>query len=119
VPADIFDDLRAEYAALDAMLGSLSDGDWASPSVCPGWSVADVVLHLAQTEEGALVSTGNRAPAGQPMFDASRRAMGTIDDIVEEWIEAERGQTSAQRLERWRDASGAVVDALRNAETIG
>ncbi len=31
------------------VLRNLSDADWAAPSGCPGWSVKDVVNHLAAT----------------------------------------------------------------------
>ncbi len=52
----IFDDLEAEQDRLDGILGGLDDAQWAAPSAAAGWSVADVVLHLAQTEE-AVVAT--------------------------------------------------------------
>ena len=35
--------LRSELAAL---LTSLTDGDWAQPTSCPGWSVHNVAAHL-------------------------------------------------------------------------
>jgi uncharacterized protein (TIGR03083 family) len=42
---------------LDALLGllaSLSADDWQQPTVCPGWSVKDVALHLLGGELGNL-----------------------------------------------------------------
>ena len=41
--------LRSELAAL---LTSLTDGDWAQPTSCPGWSVHDVAAHLLGVELG-------------------------------------------------------------------
>src|SRR6476620_8746899 len=41
--------LRSELAAL---LTSLTDGDWAQPTSCPGWSVHDVAVHLLGVELG-------------------------------------------------------------------
>jgi uncharacterized protein (TIGR03083 family) len=41
--------LRAELAAL---LASLSDGDWAHPTACPGWDVHAVAAHLLGVELG-------------------------------------------------------------------
>ena len=55
---DIFSDLEAEHAQLEAMLERLSPAQWSSPSGAAGWSVADVVLHLAQTEEAIPLSAG-------------------------------------------------------------
>ena len=39
--------LRSELAAL---LTSLTGGDWAQPTSCPGWSVHDVAAHLLGVE---------------------------------------------------------------------
>ena len=49
--------LRAQLAELDALLDPLDDAGWARPSACEGWTIADVVLHLAQT---------NRVPGRGP-----------------------------------------------------
>ena len=50
----IDDDLAAETEEFEALLGRLGEGDWARPSACAGWTVADVVLHLAQCEEAVV-----------------------------------------------------------------
>ena len=47
--------VAAQHAELADLLDGRSSADWGAPSRCPGWSVADVVLHLAQTDEMALV----------------------------------------------------------------
>lgn len=53
--------LAAQQSELATMLAGLDDGGWPRPSRCGGWSVADVVLHLAQTNE--LASDYVRQPA--------------------------------------------------------
>lgn len=53
---DVIDDLEAEEDRLDAILRALDGEGWASPSLAAGWSVCDVVLHLAQTEEAAVAA---------------------------------------------------------------
>jgi uncharacterized protein (TIGR03083 family) len=47
--------LDEQQAELDGLLVALDDSDWATPTRCPGWSVADVVLHLAQTQPSPAV----------------------------------------------------------------
>src|SRR4051794_39053630 len=51
-PHDLVD---AEAARIDAFLTSLpadaSDGAWTRPSRCAGWTVRDVLGHLAANEE--------------------------------------------------------------------
>ena len=53
---DIFDDLVAEQDRLEAILASLDTAAWETESGAPGWTITDVVVHLAQTEE-AVVAT--------------------------------------------------------------
>lgn len=55
---DPVSDLVAEQAELDGLLAALTPAQWAAPSRCEGWSVADVVLHLAQTEEAVVATLG-------------------------------------------------------------
>ena len=59
----IFDDLVAEQDRLDAILSGLDEADWTAPSAATGWTVTDVVLHLAQTEEAVIASAAGAAPA--------------------------------------------------------
>ena len=62
----IFDDLEAEQDQLDVVLAGLTDEQWRAPSAAPGWSVADVVLHLAQTEEAVVASAAGRRLGRRP-----------------------------------------------------
>ena len=43
-----------ERSALLALLGDLSASDWEASTVCPGWSVKDVVAHLLGDDIGRL-----------------------------------------------------------------
>ena len=56
----MLDDLVAQQAELAGLLASLDDDGWARPSRCAGWSIADVVLHIAQTNEMAIASCDGR-----------------------------------------------------------
>ena len=56
----IFDDLAAEQERLEEILLGLDEARWMSPSGAPGWTVADVVLHLAQSEEGVQATAAHR-----------------------------------------------------------
>lgn len=109
---DVFDALEQEYAAINAMLRALDAADWRRDSLCAGWSVADVVLHLAQTEEGVVRTTS----AGAPPAAFGARGSQTVDDAVGESVAAERGQTPSELLDRWTRASRASLEALRAAD---
>lgn len=107
---DVFEALDQEYEAIDKMLSGLDEAAWRSDSLCSGWSVSDVVLHLAQSEEAVLSSTG-----AAPSFTPSPQAT-TMDDLVEEWVTSERGLPPDKILARWQDASRAALKALREAD---
>jgi uncharacterized protein (TIGR03084 family) len=105
---NVFDDLAAERSALDAVLRELPDGAWLSPSAAPGWTVADVVLHLAQTDEFAAA-----ASHGQQV--AWRNHADTVDEAMAVLVRSEPG-TPGEILARWRAASQDCVTRLRGAD---
>jgi uncharacterized protein (TIGR03084 family) len=109
-PHDVFAALHDEGDRLDEMLGSLDEAAWRTPSACAGWSVSDVVLHLAQTEEAVEATVhGRDLPANVG------EATG-VDDLIDQWVASERGDKGADVLNRWRTARVAALEALRSAE---
>lgn len=105
--ADIFDDLEAEYEQLYGVLSTLTAGQWARPSAAEGWTVADVVLHLAQSEELAAASI-----AGDDVLLAAKRA-GRVDAWADDFVAAQRDITLDDLLARWRAAAFPIPAALR------
>lgn len=61
--------VHAERRALAADLAGLSDAQWATPSVCPGWDVHDVVAHLVDTAKTGRVTFVRRLIAARFDFD--------------------------------------------------
>lgn len=102
---EIFDDLAAEYARLDAVLGGLTGAQWGHASAADGWSVADVVLHLAQSEELAAASIAGR--------DAAFDRTGQVDAAAGQLVAAQRGVEPDRLLARWRAAALPTPGALR------
>ena len=70
----IFDDLVAEQDRLEAILDELDDEAWVTESGAAGWTMADVVLHLAQTEEMVVASARGQRFALQAGDDNARHA---------------------------------------------
>ncbi|MEO3875555.1 maleylpyruvate isomerase family mycothiol-dependent enzyme [Nonomuraea sp. B12E4] len=105
---DVFDDLAAEYRQLDAVLAALTPDQWSRPSAAAGWTVADVVLHLAQTEEAIGTRPAEEARA---FLDASAEV--TVDGLADEMVAAERGMPAEELLARWRRAAFATPGTLR------
>ena len=105
----IFDDLAAEQDRLDAILAGLTEEQWLSPSAAAGWTIADTVLHLAQTEEAVVRTAG-------PETGRDWRQYGTtVDGAMAALVEAER-TTPAEIFQRWRTARTEALAALRQAD---
>lgn len=106
----VIDDLEAEHDAVEALIAGLDRDTLLSPSAADGWSISDVVLHLAQTEEGVV-----SAITGDPVREPFPVEGTTTDEIVDNWVKAERGDPE-ETVERWRVARRASVEALRGAD---
>ena len=108
---EIFDDLTDEFDRLEEILDGLDQSQWLAPSAADGWSVADVVLHLAQTEEMVVNTTqGADLLASLPPSNAT-----TMDGLMADLVAAE-DSAPEQTFERWKLARRASVAALRAAD---
>jgi uncharacterized protein (TIGR03084 family) len=109
VTGTAIDDYAAEAARLESILGLLTEEQWLTESGASGWSVADVVLHLAQSDEGVAASAAGVSPRGDVA------AAGTVDDWAARMVDAERA-ASQQVFTRWRQARDTAVEKLRAAD---
>jgi uncharacterized protein (TIGR03084 family) len=105
----IFDDLEAEQDRLEDILSGLGAAQWTAPSGAAGWTVSDVVLHLAQSEEAVLASASGASLRVQPGSGA------TLDEVMDQLVQAERA-TPSLIFQRWREARRSAVRALRAAD---
>ena len=130
VPISTIHLFRPERDALLGVLTSLSDADWYAPTVCAGWNVHDVALHLLGGDIGLLSGGRDRfdgSPASTPRPDLSDwdTLVGWIDDRNAIWVDATRRVSPAllcemlaftgQRLTAWlprvdMDAPGISVN---------
>jgi uncharacterized protein (TIGR03084 family) len=109
--------LAAQHRDLDGLLASLDDDGWATPTPrCPGWTVADVVLHLAQTDEMALASLEGRFAGALSVLAAGMDGAANVDDGAAAMVANERGLPPAELLARWRSGSAAVRRALEGTD---
>ena len=105
----VMDDFVAEALRLQGILGLLTQAQWQADSGADGWSVADVVLHLAQSDEAVAAS----ADGADDRADVARA--GPVDDWAARLVEAER-TTPDLVFARWREARDTAVEALRGAD---
>ena len=96
---DIWPIVHAERAALVRDLSDLTDDQWATESLCDGWSVHDVAAHLvcnAKTTRLGIVGAMIRA-----RFDFDRQN--------DEGMRRERGATPQATLEALRSVVGRTT----------
>ena len=108
--------LAAQQAELSGLLSGLDERDWERPSRCEGWTVADVVLHLAQTNEMAVASARGRFAEALHELAGGLGGAGSVDDGADLMVARERGQPAPVVCERWRTSADALF-TLRSIST--
>jgi uncharacterized protein (TIGR03084 family) len=106
---DVFDDLAAEQDALEAVLAGLDQDAWCHASGAAGWTVADVVLHLAQTEEYVVASVRDDEAA----LLVRDRDGPSLDELMDRLVAGQRWAPPAAVFSRWQTARRAALAALR------
>lgn len=105
--------LAEQQAELAGLLDSLDDAGWAAPSRCEGWTVADVVLHLAQTNEMAIGSVRGRFAETAAALAGGIRSAGSIDEGADLMVARDRDAPIAAIYERYRRSAETLCAELR------
>lgn len=108
--------LAAQHAELGKLLAGLDAATWRLESRCRGWSVSDVLLHMAQTEELALASTQGRLHEAFEAAGWNTLQPGDVDSSADDAVRAQRGAEPAEVQARWTAAAQASVAAFAAAE---
>ena len=106
----LFDDLREEQGALDAMVADQPAPRWLTPTPSQGWDVADSVSHLCFFDEAATLALDDPEAFGLAA-DGIMRGRDGADDLV-----PGRTLTASELLARWRTARAALRAALSRAD---
>jgi uncharacterized protein (TIGR03084 family) len=97
--------LAAQHAELAALLAPLDEADWQRPTPCEGWTVADVVLHLAQTDELAQASArGHMSDALETLAGGAGPA-ASVDDGAAAMVARDRGAGGSAVRDRWQTSA--------------
>jgi uncharacterized protein (TIGR03083 family) len=98
---DALEAVRADRLALLDIGRGLTSAQWRAPSGCPGWSVQDVIAHLA-TEFWAVVDLSQLPDiTGQPFEHAQ-----------ETLVESRRGMSPHSTLDDYEQVSGTGLERL-------
>jgi uncharacterized protein (TIGR03083 family) len=111
---DPFDLLDAEAERLDRHFATLRGDDWLRPSRCAGWTVRDVLAHLAGGE------VYNHACLDDDLESLFARleeeAITGITDFNQRTVETRQDQPVADVLAEWRTANS---DTRRRMRALG
>ena len=110
--SEIVEDLAAEHAALEAVLVSMSEAEWNTPSHAPGWLARDQVAHLAFFDEAAA-----RAISDPPAFiEEAKAAMNPAVNQEARYLQRGREMTESGLLDWWRTASRDLIASARTVD---
>jgi uncharacterized protein (TIGR03084 family) len=105
--------LAEQQDELSNLLLGLPAASWAAATRCPGWDVADVVLHLAQTNEMAVGSVTGRYHEVLTELGRGVDPASSIDDGAARMVEHQRGAGPDELRARWSAAAARLLDELR------
>jgi uncharacterized protein (TIGR03083 family) len=87
ITIDLFPDLLEELLSL---LGDLTTDEWKRPTVCAGWSVKDVALHLLGGEIGILSRKRDQFSFVEAEIASWDDLVRLINDLNAVWVKAAR-----------------------------
>lgn len=108
--------LAEQQVETKSLLGGLATGDWELPTRCEGWTIADVVLHLAQSDEMAVLSLRGILPTGDDASVTGWGGASSVDESVALMVDRERGAAWPDLLSRWTSAADSLTALLDGME---
>lgn len=116
---DVVGALAAQQDELLRIVAGWTDADLRRPTRCEGWTAADVLLHLAQTNEAAVASVqgGQEGLEGLAFAGVDDLEEGSdVDDLADAAVAAERGGAPTAVRDRWLASAAAQVAAFQGAD---
>jgi len=104
--------LAEQQAETTIVLDGVTTAEAERATRCIGWSVADVLLHLAQSDEMAIASLTDGFGAAAVDNTGGWGGGTSVDDSVAVMVERERGAPFEEVSNRWRLAAAGLVATL-------
>lgn len=118
-PVQVIDLFPLERAALLELLAGLTPDEWATPTVCQGWSVKDVALHVLG---GDLSNISGRRDGIWGLNPAPGEDFAVfVNRINEEWVQTARRLSPKMIVDLLRLAGPQLFDyfATLDLATLG
>jgi len=101
-------DLADELADLDAIVASLDEAEWATPTPAAGWDVRDAISHLAGSDAAAVLAASD-AEAFAARLPA---AFADPQGFVQADVDRGRALSGSAVLEWWRGERIRMLDVF-------
>jgi uncharacterized protein (TIGR03084 family) len=105
---ELLDDLDAEHADLDHLVGAINESGWDRPTPAVGWAVRDQLSHLAFFDDAAIL-----AMTDPDAFAAMAEAAMAEEDPMQEHLRRGRALPGGELLTWWRASRHLMVDVAR------
>lgn len=112
-PIDVTALFSVERHALILLLSGLTSDQWATPTICPGWTVKDIALHILGVDLGNLSVERDGfvdASTAGPRDDELVALVAFLADLNETWVSAAR-RLSPRLLCELLAVTGAAIAA--------
>ena len=96
-PTSLITMLQDVWTSLDSVLSTLSESQWKTMTLCPGWTVQDTLAHLVSSEAGLQ----GEAPTTHRATDLSN-VKNPIGEFNEHEIDARRSRSGAEVFAEWQ-----------------
>jgi uncharacterized protein (TIGR03083 family) len=107
-PIDVRPLFAGQQAAFIALLRGLSPGQWAQPTVCPGWDVKDIAAHVLGDHLGRLSRHRDGYSPLHPRDGEPFPAF--LDRINAEWVTAARRLSPRLLIEQLSVAADQIAE---------
>lgn len=100
--------MEQAWSSIDELVADVGPDDWDRPTDCPGWSVKDVLSHMAGGEDALL---GRPRPEVEVSGPHLRNEMGMRN---EQQVEVRRARTGSGVVDEWRAHTAERLDVMRS-----
>ena len=101
--------LIQQWNTLDELLAGLKKDDWSTQTALPGWSVRDVVAHVAGTEH---MLSGEPVPDVELPAEAAEYVHNPIGELNEKFVQETRSMAVEDVLADFREAVAERTEQL-------
>ena len=101
--------LIQQWKRLDELLAGLKRDDWTAPTALPGWTVRDVVAHVAGTEH---MLAGESVPDVELPASTREHVRNPIGELNEKFVQEARPLAVEDAFEDFRDVVAERTEQL-------